>query len=79
MLDLDADELAQMVRIKLWHVLEDREVVYLKHYIRRIVNSEFIDMMRRRKPTQPLPEDADGEINTGKIIAAASEGIADPA
>lgn len=79
MLDLDADELAQMVRIKLWHVLEEREVVYLKPYIRRIINSEFIDMLRRRKPTQPLPEDADGEISMGKIIAAASEGIADPA
>jgi RNA polymerase sigma factor (sigma-70 family) len=78
-LDLDADELAQMVRIKLWHVLEEREVVYLKPYIRRIVNSEFIDMIRRRKPTQSLPEDADGEINAGKIIVAASEGIADPA
>jgi RNA polymerase sigma factor (sigma-70 family) len=79
LLDLDADELAQMVRIKLWHVLEEREVVYLKPYIRRIINSEFIDMLRRRKPTQPLPEDADGEISMGKVIAAASEGIADPA
>ncbi len=78
-LDLDADELAQMVRIKLWHVLKDREVVYLKPYIRRIINSEFIDMLRRRKPTQPLPEDIDGEISMGKVIAAASEGIADPA
>jgi RNA polymerase sigma factor (sigma-70 family) len=78
-LDLDADELAQMVRIKLWHVLEEREVVYLKPYIKRIINSEFIDMLRRRKPTQPLPEDADGEISMGKVIAAASEGTADPA
>jgi RNA polymerase sigma factor (sigma-70 family) len=79
LLDLDADELAQMVRIKLWHVLEEREVLYLKPYIRRIVNSEFIDMMRRRKPTQPLPEDADGEISVGKVIAVANEGITDPA
>lgn len=79
MLDLDADELAQMVRIKLWHVLEAREVMYLKSYIRRIVNSEFIDMLRRRKPTQSLPEDADGEISTGNLVAAASAGITDPA
>ncbi len=79
MLDLDADELAQMVRIKLWHVLEEREVIYLKPYIRRVINSEFIDMLRRRKPTQPLPEDADGEISTGKVIATANEGITDPA
>src|SRR4051812_44128279 len=78
--DLEIDELIQMVRIKLWHALERKEITYPKAYIRRIVYSEIVDMTRRQKrPVQPLPEDEEGEIYCGKLLVSPGEGMADPA
>jgi RNA polymerase sigma factor (sigma-70 family) len=78
--DLEIDELAQLVRIKLWHALEEKEITYPKAYIRRIVHSEVVDMARRqKKPLQELPEDEEGEIYYGKILVTQSEGMTDPA
>jgi DNA-directed RNA polymerase specialized sigma24 family protein len=78
--DLEIDELVQLVRIKLWHALERKEITYPKAYIRRIVYSEIVDMMRRQKrPVQQLPEDEEGEIYSGKLLVSTSEGMADPA
>lgn len=78
--DLEIDELAQLVRIKLWHALERKEIMYPKAYIRRIVYSEIVDMTRRqRRPVQPLPEDEEGEIYSGKLLVSPGEGMADPA
>jgi DNA-directed RNA polymerase specialized sigma24 family protein len=78
--DLEIDELVQLVRIKLWHALERKEIMYPKAYIRRIVYSEIVDMTRRQKrPVQPLPEDEEGEIYSGKLLVSPSEGMADPA
>src|ERR1700681_2043732 len=59
LMDLETDELTQRVRIKFWHALEDKHVNYPKTYLKRIVNSEFIDFVRRIKPhfTQSLPID----------------------
>src|SRR5258708_29267727 len=51
-LDLEIDELAQQVRIKFWRALEEKEILYPKAYVKCVVNSEFIDMTRRRKPVQ---------------------------
>src|SRR5690348_6594 len=54
--------------------------MYPKAYIRRIVYSEIVDMTRRQKrPVQPLPEDEEGEIYSGKLLVSPSEGMADPA
>jgi DNA-directed RNA polymerase specialized sigma24 family protein len=78
--DLEIDELVQLVRIKLWHALERKEILYPKAYIRRIVYSEIVDMTRRQKrPVQPLPEDEEGEIYSGKLLVSPGEGMADPA
>ncbi|MBO0796656.1 MAG: sigma-70 family RNA polymerase sigma factor [Ktedonobacteraceae bacterium] len=78
--DLEIDDLAQLVRIKLWHALEEKEILYPKAYIRRIVHSEVVDMARRqKKPLQELPEDEEGEIYHGKILVTQSEGMIDPA
>ena len=55
-LDLETDELAQRVRIKFWHALEDKHIDYPKTYIKRIVNSEFIDMVHRIKPNYTLDD-----------------------
>ncbi len=78
--DTEIDDLAQQVRIKFWHALEEKEITYPKAYIRRIVNSEIVDMMRRLKlPPVALPEDEEGEIYAGKVLVTPSEEMADPA
>ncbi len=79
-LDLETDELVQRVRIKFWHVLEDKHIDFPKTYIKRIVNSEFIDMVRRLKPnyTLDLPVDDEGEIYQGHMLITPSAGMADP-
>ena len=79
-LDLETDELVQRVRIKFWHALEDKHIDYPKTYIKRIVNSEFIDMVRRIKPnyTLDLPMDEEGEIYQGHMLITPSAGMADP-
>lgn len=79
-LDLETDELVQRVRIKFWHALEDKHIDFPKTYIKRIVNSEFIDMVRRLKPnyTLDLPVDDEGEIYQGHMLITPSTGMADP-
>jgi len=79
-LDLETDELVQRVRIKFWHALEDKQIDFPKTYIKRIVNSEFIDMVRRIKPnyTLDLPMDEEGEIYQGHMLITPSAGMADP-
>jgi len=65
---LDVDELTQRARIKLWKILEKKEITHLYIYVRRIVYSEFIDMKRQQKPVWRLSEESDQ-----------LEGAADPA
>jgi RNA polymerase sigma factor (sigma-70 family) len=78
--DMEIDDLAQLVRIKFWHALQEKEITYPKAYIRRIVNSEIVDMMRRLKVLpMALPEDEEGEIYAGKVLVTPSEEMADPA
>ncbi len=79
-LDLETDELVQRVRIKFWHALEDKHIEYPKTYIKRIVNSEFIDLVRRIKPHYmlELPVDEEGELYQGHMLITPSSGMADP-
>jgi DNA-directed RNA polymerase specialized sigma24 family protein len=79
-LDLEIAEVAQRVRIKLWGVLKrEKHIEYPKAYIRKIVNNEFNDILRRRKLLLPLPTDEDGEIYMGNLMLTESEGMSDPA
>jgi DNA-directed RNA polymerase specialized sigma24 family protein len=79
-LDLEIAEVAQRVRIKLWGVLKrEKHIEFPKAYILKIVNNEFHDILRRRKPLLPLPTDEDGEIYMGNVILTESEGMSDPA
>ncbi len=78
-LDLEIAEVAQRVRIKLWGVLKrEKHIEFPKAYIRKIVNNEFTDIMRRRKLLLPLPADEDGEIDMGDVILTEGEGMSDP-
>ena len=58
---LDADDIEQEVRIKLWHALErDQIQAPNASYIQRVVVSTVIDALRRSaaRPAEPLPDDA---------------------
>ncbi len=77
-LDLEINELAQRARIKLWRTLQKRHITHIKAYIRCIVHSESMDMVRRYKPNLTLPVDEDGELYQGDVLVAPSEGMQDP-
>src|SRR5450755_404711 len=79
--DLETDDLIQRVRIKFWHTLQDKRIEYPKTYIKRIVHSEFIDMVRRLKPQYALalPVDEEGELYQGDMLIAPGAGMNDPA
>jgi DNA-directed RNA polymerase specialized sigma24 family protein len=77
-LDLEIDELAQMARIKLWLALQKQQIRYPKSYIRCIVQTETVNMLRQHKPILSLLTDEDGEFNQGNLLAIPSEGTQDP-
>lgn len=78
-LDLEVDELAQRIRIKLWQALRSGHVHNVKAYLRCIVATECVDMVRRNRKALPLLFSEDGEIYQGNIMITASEGMQDPA
>lgn len=77
-LDLEVHELAQRSRIKLWRTLQKRHITHIKAYIRCIVHSESMDMVRSYKPILPLPVDEDGELYQGDVLVAPGEEMQDP-
>ncbi len=79
LLDLEKAELAQIVRINLWHALQEKNIRNIKAYVRRIVHNEFVNLLRGREPPLPLPTTEDGELWEGNILVTPGEGMADPA
>ncbi len=78
-LDLEIDDVVAEARAKLWLALRNGPITHINAYIRRIVHSVIIDMMRKHEPTQPLPVDEDGELDQGDVIATVGQGWHDPA
>lgn len=78
MLADEIEELAQKVRIKLWQTLRKQRVNNPGAYIRCIVHTEVIDMVRRYRSTLSLPLDEDGELNQGNVIFAPGQAMQDP-
>jgi DNA-directed RNA polymerase specialized sigma24 family protein len=77
-LDLEIQELAQRSRIKLWRTLQQSRITHIKAYIRCIVHSASMDMIRGFKPDLPLPLDEEGELYQGNVLVALGEGMQDP-
>jgi DNA-directed RNA polymerase specialized sigma24 family protein len=73
------DELAQRTRIKLWQATQRQHIENPRPYIRCIIRTESIDMMRSYKHVLPLPTDEDGELYQGNLLVSPSEGMDDPA
>jgi DNA-directed RNA polymerase specialized sigma24 family protein len=61
---LEVDELAQRVRIKLWKMLEKDQIHHPYSYVKRIVYSEFIDMKRQQKRLLCLPIEEDDQLES---------------
>jgi DNA-directed RNA polymerase specialized sigma24 family protein len=79
-LDLEIDEIVQNVWIKLWKVaLQKQTITNVRAYIRVMVHSEIVDMVRKTRRHYPLPVDEDGEIVEGNVLLSAGEGARDPA
>lgn len=78
-LRVERDELAQRVRIDLWHALQVKNIRNIKAYVRRIVHNELVNLLRGREPPLSLPATEDGEMLEGNILVTPSEGMADPA
>ena len=78
-LDLEVDEIAQRVLIKLWQALSRGPIQHLEAYINVMVRNELNGMARQRKPTLPLPVDEEGELYTGTMIVTSQERMEDPA
>jgi DNA-directed RNA polymerase specialized sigma24 family protein len=77
-IDLDIDELAQNTRIKLWIASEKKRITNLKAYIRCIIRTQSVNMVREHQPVLPLPTDEEGELYQGNLLVTPSEGMRDP-
>jgi DNA-directed RNA polymerase specialized sigma24 family protein len=77
-LDLEIDELAQNSRIKLWLALQKTQIINLKAYIRCIVHTEAVNLVRQRKDTLPLLEDIEDELTYANVMVMPGEGMQDP-
>jgi DNA-directed RNA polymerase specialized sigma24 family protein len=78
MLDLDIDELAQNSRIQLWIASQKNQITSLKAYIRCIVRTQSVNMVREHQSVLPLPTDEEGELYQGNLLVTPSEGMRDP-
>ena len=77
-LDLDIDELAQNSRIKLWIAYQKKQITSLKAYIRCIVRTQAVNMVREHQSVLPLPADEEGELYQGNLLVTPSEGMRNP-
>jgi hypothetical protein len=77
------EDVSQNSLLKLWSAanLSETKIDSPAAYTARIVRSESIDEIRRRKrkPTVPLPLDQNGEILQSKALLTVSQGTRDPA
>jgi DNA-directed RNA polymerase specialized sigma24 family protein len=74
-LEDDIDEIAQMARIKLSSALKKGPIGNLNAYVKKIVRSQRIDLLRKYKYTLPLIIDEEGEIQQqGKVMFLYSRG-----
>ena len=72
--DADAQDLVQEVLLRVRRGLETYRPGSLEGWLSRITTNAFLDDVRRRRrrPTVPLPEDAD------RVVAAPGPGAGDP-
>lgn len=67
-IDLDIDEIAQITRIKLWHMLQTQTIENPKAYAKRISFNEGVNMVRGSDGSLPLQMSEDGELIQGCLV-----------
>jgi DNA-directed RNA polymerase specialized sigma24 family protein len=76
----EVDELAQRVRIKFWQVSRKKHISSPTTYIKHIVFTEAVDMVRRYKPAISLSLlDEDAEHFLGNLQVKSEGDVQDPA
>jgi DNA-directed RNA polymerase specialized sigma24 family protein len=75
----EVSEIAQKVRIKLWLNLRKKYIKNIKAYIKCIVCTEVVDIVRQYRSTFPLLLNEDGELYQGSMAGMPDEGRQDPA
>ena len=75
----DIEDLAQKIRIKLWHISERQHIIATRAYTSCIATTISIDMAREHKPVVPLPISEDGELYQGNLMFLISQEAQDPA
>lgn len=76
--DLEVDDLAQTIRIKLWASRQKRAITCPKAYIRTISRTAAVDSVRRHKPSASLSGNTDEDPGPGDLLVAQGEGLQDP-
>ncbi len=76
----DSDDLAQETCIKLWLISRKHSIQSPKAYIRWLVQSVKVDMLRKYKIQgyQALPVNEDGELQEGHLLVTQSLELGDP-
>ena len=77
--DCEADELAQIMRIKLWNARRKHRIKNPPAYIRKVAHTTAVDILRRHRSSIPLSTDANGEFSLSNSLVARNEGYQDPA
>lgn len=62
MLDMEIDDLAQQIRIRVWLVQQKTTIDNPKAYISRVAHNESVTIIRQLKPVTSLPIDEEGEL-----------------
>ena len=77
---IDSEDVAQEAFMKLWIISQKQPIENPKAYIRRIVRTTVVDMVRKFKPHlyQALPVDEDGEIQEGNLVVIPGAELGDP-
>jgi len=78
MWNMEIDELAQNVRIKLWLAAREKTIDTPKAYIRQIILHEVVNLVRQYKLFLQLPLNEDGELILGTLLVTLSREFDDP-
>jgi DNA-directed RNA polymerase specialized sigma24 family protein len=76
--DYRIDDLVQLSRIKLWQAARARPIINPKAYIRCIVRSAYVELMRQKKTEDQFLVNEEGELVSGHVLFGPGEGMRDP-
>jgi RNA polymerase sigma factor (sigma-70 family) len=76
--DQRIDDLIQLSRIKLWQAARARPIINPRAYIRCVVKSAYVEIMRQKKTGEALPVNEEGELVNGQPLFGPGEEMRDP-